>query len=144
MEVAEAVKLDGIDLDAADDAGVLRNLFYLTKLGTRYTAIGRAVTLDNIDSSGTVAQHQAKLAQLANLNSPEVEGILNGGDYPIIAAFKTSIGESLNFMTSLGFASEQSGLRKFKQGINTLVSRTDEAFQRDLNRIALHYLATKP
>jgi hypothetical protein len=144
MEVAEATKLDGIDLDAADDSGVLRNLFYLTKLGTRYTAIGRAVTLDNIDSSGTVAQHQAKLAQLANLNSPEVEGILNGGDYPIIAAFKTAIGESLNFMTSLGFASEQSGLRKFKQGINTLVSRTDEAFQRDLNRIALHYLATKP
>ena len=143
-EVAEAVKLDGIDLDASDDASVLRNLFYLTKLGTRYTTIGRAVTLDNIDSSGTVAQHQAKLAQLANLNSPEVEGILNGGDYPIIAAFKTAIGESLAFMSNLGFASEQSGLRKFKQGINTLVSRTDEAFQRDLNRIALHYLATKP
>ena len=143
-EVAEAVNLDGIDLDASDDASVLRNLFYLTKLGTRYTTIGRAVTLDNIDSSGTVAQHQAKLAQLANLNSPEVEGILNGADYPIIAAFKTAIGESLAFMSNLGFASEQSGLRKFKQGINTLVSRTDEAFQRDLNRIALHYLATKP
>ena len=144
MDVAQAVKLDGIDLDAADDAGVLRNLYYLTKLGTRYSTIGRAVTLDNIDSSGTVAQHQAKMLQLAALNSPEVEGILNGTDYPIIAAFKTAIGESLSFMTNLGFASEQSGLRKFKNGIANVVSRTDEAFQRDLNRIALHHLATKP
>ena len=56
-EVAEAVKLDGIDLDASDDASVLRNLFYLTSLALG-TTIGRAVTLDNIDSSGTVAQHQ--------------------------------------------------------------------------------------
>ena len=143
-KVNEAKKKRGIDLDAADDLSVLRNLYYLTKLGTRYSTIGRAVTLDNIDASGTVAQHQAKMTQLARLNAPEVEGILNGTDYPIIAAFKTAIGQSLNFMTNLGFASEQSGLRKFKQGILSVVPRANEAVHRDLNRIALHYLATKP
>lgn len=130
-----------INLDTIYDASEQEIINTLTRLNSaagKYARIGRAVSIDNIDSAGTIPQFQAKFDLI---NIPEADGILFGEDYPLMSEFRASIAESLNFMTNLGFVATQPGLDAFKRAVG--LGRT-EIMHRDLNRAAAHYIATMP